>query len=192
MNIALKEWAVVIEALARGRQRFLLRKGGIAEGRQGFAIEHREFLLYPTWEHQQISSIRPAFHALFDEVRPRRPGFVNFHYFARVTDILVAPPQLDAMGALENDHVWSPAYVEMRYGYRPDRPLFIVLARLYRLPTEGETPEIPRYAGCRSWVRLDEDIAASGAAAIEPDDTFEVARKSLLEKLLNQGARRER
>ena len=30
MKIALKEWAVVIEAMAAGHQIFLLRKGGIA------------------------------------------------------------------------------------------------------------------------------------------------------------------
>ena len=36
MKTALKEWAVLVEALAEGGQTFLLRKGGIAEGKRGF------------------------------------------------------------------------------------------------------------------------------------------------------------
>jgi hypothetical protein len=41
--MAFKEWAVVCEALGSGRQSVILRKGGIAEGREGFAFLHREF-----------------------------------------------------------------------------------------------------------------------------------------------------
>lgn len=188
MNVALKEWAVVIEALAQGRQRFLLRKGGIAEGRGGFEVRHREFLLYPTWEHQQIESVRPEFHELFKQTRPKQPGIVRFRYLARVTDVLEAPPSIEGMQPLAGDHIWTPAYLEMRYSYRPERPLFVLFLRLYRLEAEGEMPEIRRYAGCRSWVTLDEEIETANLAPAEPDDRFDDARKSLLEKLVRQGA----
>ena len=60
MKAALKEWAVVVEALAQGEQNFLLRKGGIAEGKHGFELKHRRFLFFPTWEHPQQDWIRPA------------------------------------------------------------------------------------------------------------------------------------
>jgi len=189
VNIALKEWAVVIEALARGKQRFLLRKGGIAEGKRGFEVKHREFLFYPTWEHQQIESVRPEFHELFEQTRPRQPAVVRFRYLAKVTDILQAPPVLEAMPPLESDHIWTPAYLEMRYRYRPERPLFILFVRLYGLETERKIPENRRYGGCRSWVTLDEEIEAGGAAPVEPDGSFESARKSLIGKLLTQQAR---
>lgn len=187
MNTALKEWAVVIEALARGRQQFLLRKGGIAEGRRGFEVKHRRFLLYPAWEHQQIHSIRPEFHELFEQTRPRRAGVVSFQYLAEVTDILLAPPRLEAMLPLEAEHIWTPAYLEMRYQYRPERPLFLLLLRLYRLGVEREIPEITRYAGCRSWVELEEEIAIEDAVPVEPEASWRPARNSLLKKLLNQG-----
>lgn len=188
VNVALKEWAVVIEAVARGQQRFLLRKGGIAEGRRGFEVRHREFLLFPTWEHQQINSIRPPFHELFEQTRPSQAGVVRFRYLARVTDVLKAPPELEAMQALAGEHIWTPDYLSVRYNYRPERPLFILFLRPYRLDTPREIPEISRYAGCRSWVALEEEIDVTKASPVEPDAVFEPARKSLLGKLVKQGA----
>ena len=191
MNIALKEWAVVVEALARGRQHFLLRKGGIAEGKRGFEIKHGEFLLYPTWEHQHLDSIRTEFRDLFEQARPNAAGVVRFRYLAKVTDILRAPARLEDMRPLDAAHIWASPYLEKRYSYRPDLPLFVVVLRLYRLGTEGEIPEIRSYAGCRSWVGLDQEIDLSGAAPLEPDASFEAARKSLLEKLLTHGAQEQ-
>jgi hypothetical protein len=191
VNTALKEWAVVIEALARGRQHFLLRKGGIAEGKRGFEVKHSEFLLYPTWEHQQMDSIRPAFHDLFEQARPRQAGVVSFQYLAKVTAVVRAPARIEDMASLEAEHIWAGSYLEKRYGYRPDLPLFVLVLRLYRLAREGEIPEIRRYAGCRSWVSLDHEIDTAGACPLESDASFETARKSLLEKLLRHGPREQ-
>jgi hypothetical protein len=188
VRTALKEWAVVIEALARGRQRFLLRKGGIAEGKQGFEVKHNEFLLYPTWEHQHLDSIRPEFQGLFEQAQPRTSGVVRFQYLANVTDVLRAPASPAALRALDDDHIWAPSYLEKRYGYRPDLPLFVIVLRLYRLTSEGEIPENRRYAGCRSWVDLDQEIDTSRLQPLEPEATFAEARKLLLEKLLKYGA----
>src|SRR5713226_5681264 len=73
MNIALKEWAGIVEALRTGRQILLLRKGGIIEAaREGFVLKHREFLLFPTFEHQHRAAIRPEFHQLVTEPDPDR------------------------------------------------------------------------------------------------------------------------
>jgi len=51
--IAFKEWDVVCNAIGAGRQTVILRKGGIHEGREGFAWEHEEFVLFPTRFHAQ-------------------------------------------------------------------------------------------------------------------------------------------
>jgi hypothetical protein len=191
VNTALKEWAVVIEALASGRQRFLLRKGGIAEGKHGFELKHSEFLLYPTWEHQQADSIRAEFRDVFEQTRPRASGVVRLQYLAKATDVLRAPARVEDMGPVDADHIWAPSYLEKRYSYRPDLPLFVVILRLYRLDREGEIPEIRRYAGCRSWVSLEQEIDAQQAAALESGEDFDAARKLLLEKLVTHGAREQ-
>ena len=38
----------------------IIRKGGIAEGRDGFAFRHREFFLFPTFFHEQVERVRLA------------------------------------------------------------------------------------------------------------------------------------
>ena len=57
LQVGLKEWAVVCGALASGRQMVLLRKGGIYEAAGEFEVEHREFLLFPTYLHQNPQMI---------------------------------------------------------------------------------------------------------------------------------------
>ena len=52
-HTALKEWASVIDALGRGDQVILIRKGGIADPK--FGVEAERFYLYPTFFHQQQS-----------------------------------------------------------------------------------------------------------------------------------------
>ena len=58
LNIALKEWDTVCRALAAGRQILLLRKGGIYESAGGFEIENRQFLLFPTFLHQNPQMLK--------------------------------------------------------------------------------------------------------------------------------------
>src|SRR5690242_14612220 len=57
-GVAFKEWAGVCAALATGRQSLILRKGGIAEGPEGFAPEHTSFWLYPTHVHEAEQGLR--------------------------------------------------------------------------------------------------------------------------------------
>jgi hypothetical protein len=73
MRTAFKEWAVVVDALLRGEQILILRKGGLREGRGGFQIEHSEFLLFPTLFHQQRESVIPTAQARYDELAPNFP-----------------------------------------------------------------------------------------------------------------------
>ena len=58
LRVALKEWAVVCAALGSGRQIILLRKGGIYESAGEFEIEHRQFLLFPTYLHQNAGMLK--------------------------------------------------------------------------------------------------------------------------------------
>ena len=60
-DLALKEWAVAIRALGSGKQVLILRKGGIHKDDKEFRVVHPEFLLYPTYEHQNAELIKEAF-----------------------------------------------------------------------------------------------------------------------------------
>ena len=61
---ALKEWSAVVHALLDGRQRVLLRKGGIGEKR--FELAAREFLLFPTIAHSHAQRVRPEHRDLLE------------------------------------------------------------------------------------------------------------------------------
>ena len=53
--------------MAQGKQVFLLRKGGIVEAGRGFELRHREFLFFPTFEHQHLRWVKPQFQELVKE-----------------------------------------------------------------------------------------------------------------------------
>src|SRR5258707_10946188 len=55
---AFKEWTLICEALGAGAQSLIIRKGGIAEGRDGFRFKHSDFLLFPTLFHEQTAKLK--------------------------------------------------------------------------------------------------------------------------------------
>ncbi len=61
-SLALKEWAVAVRALVKGKQILMLRKGGIHRDDKEFRVVHPEFLLYPTYEHQNIELLKEESH----------------------------------------------------------------------------------------------------------------------------------
>lgn len=159
MRVALKEWAVVVEALAQGKQNFLLRKGGIAEGQRGFELQHRRFLFFPTWEHQQQDWIRPEYQQLFESLKPADPDTLIVGHRAQVDEIRQAPADISELLA-SAEHIWAEPYLRMRYEYRPDLPLYVVQVSVFTLPEPVAIPNDRRYKGCRSWVDLYQDVPA--------------------------------
>src|ERR1700740_3298907 len=86
MRTAFKEWAIIVDALGRGEQIVILRKGGISEGRGGFKVEQPRFLLFPTLFHQQRESVTAPAQARYDEIAPgfAPPDRLRLEYFAEV------------------------------------------------------------------------------------------------------------
>src|SRR4051812_4068004 len=102
MRAAFKEWAIVVDALGRGEQIIILRKGGISEGQGGFKLEQDEFLLFPTFFHQQRESVIPLAQERFDQIASHfpKPGQIKIEYFARVERAL----KLDSFDAVKQLH----------------------------------------------------------------------------------------
>src|SRR5437016_13749047 len=98
LQVALKEWAVVCRALESGRQMLLLRKGGIYESGGEFELENREFLLFPTYLHQNLKMLKPEYHEGF-EAHAAEPQQVRLESAGVVTDILQlkSRAQMDAL-----------------------------------------------------------------------------------------------
>jgi hypothetical protein len=149
-SVGFKEWALVCDALGRGEQTVLLRKGGIAEGRDGFGFRHGEFFLFPTFFHEQLVKVRKT--GL--EIPAAREGEIEIRYFAK----LEAQRHLtlwEQAAALEPFHILEESVVRERFEYKGSG-LHIALVRVFRLEPGWRFPDRPAYGGCRSWVNLPE------------------------------------
>lgn len=159
IDIALKEWSRVCDLLVEGKVCLLLRKGGVHEdgGPGRFKLEHERFALFPAWEHETLEWIKPG-------LRPSRgpieqePAEIVIKGFAEVAGIWEVPASggRAAFDRLDDLHPWLPPQVDMRFNYKPDRPLYAMLVRAYRLESPRVIPNRRAFAGCRSWVPLDE------------------------------------
>jgi hypothetical protein len=51
----------------------------------------------------------------------------------------------------------------MRFAYRPEKPLYLVIVKAFRLPQPVIIDNTFAYAGCKSWVPLEQGIDTAGA-----------------------------
>ncbi len=163
---ALKEWDIVCRALQAGSQAILLRKGGIYESAGVFELEHPRFALYPTFVHQHLPSIKPT-HRSTVIAQQQEPSEVTITAWAECRQI-VAVPSRSQLEQLDDLHLWDKPLLDMRFAYRPDYPLYLVLLRAWRLPQPVTIAAHPDYAGCKSWVPLKQSIATQGSEPALP------------------------
>jgi len=153
MPHAFKEWTLICDALGRGEQSLLLRKGGIAEGRAGFRFQHEEFLLFPTLFHEQAAKLKvPAGTPL---PAPRADGQheVRLHCRVEWTQDLADWPTVQRLAPL---HLWQEAEIEKRFRQDALPMVSLAFVRVSRLAPPFLFPDAPRYGGCRSWIQLPE------------------------------------
>ena len=183
LTTALKEWASVCDLLAEGCCTLLLRKGGVHEttGPGRFRLEHDGFAFFPAWEHEKLNWLKPV-------LRPDRgpienePDEILFRGWGEVAGVWPVATR-DALDALDDLHPWLPPQIDMRFDYKPDRPVYALLMRAYRFAEPVVRANAPAFAGCRSWVSFSEDgggrgsIDTAGSVAAINDMTFKVIRK---------------
>lgn len=173
MRTAFKEWAAVCRALGTGRQTVILRKGGIAESGGRFIPEYPEFLLFPTHLHQSKQQLVPDASELFDETTraPNPADHVLIEFLSKVVSVAnVTDPE--RLAALAPEHIWTEAVVRERFDRWRSAGVHALLVRVFRLPQPRAMVSLPAYAGCKSWVRLEEDIPTEGATAVLSDAEF--------------------
>jgi hypothetical protein len=153
----LKEWQVAVTALLQGETILLLRKGGIREARGKFSLKARQMLLLPTLEHQKLSLLQPPFHPLAAEGAMPETDQVCLTGWATITHALPLTAESD-LAALLPYLVWNEQFVQERLGWQPDRPLYGLLLRAYRLEAPLVLPRHEGYSGCRSWVEVGQSV----------------------------------
>lgn len=188
MRQALKEWAVICRLLEQGWQTLLLRKGGISDQPDGFEVQQRRFWLFPTWLHQQEQGVVPAAFPILERVQRDRPadGLVPIRLVAEVVESRWLDKEADVL-RLAPYHFWTEATIRQRFHYRQPG-LHLLLVRVFALPEPARIPDLPEYAGCRSWVHLASDLADREARPVLNDAEFERHRRCI-EAALGQEAK---
>ncbi|HVE77863.1 MAG TPA: DUF1802 family protein [Gemmatimonadaceae bacterium] len=183
---ALKEWAVLCDAMARGDVVALVRKGGIREQRKGFAVRHERFLLYPTFFHEKVEEVAPRFRGRLAATQETRPaeGTVRLSLVADVAAVWRVTT-LEALRAIDQEHGLARSAAESRFHYRGVPEVRVVAARVRALPVPVVVVEARRYAGCVSWVALDDAVDVAGASPVV-DDTAFARRLSVLRAALGE------
>jgi hypothetical protein len=173
MRTAFKEWAIVVDALGRGEQILILRKGGIHEGRGGFQVEHPRFWLFPTLFHQQRESVVSAAQVRFDAITPDFPASdkVRIEFLADVADWRRIE-SLEQARMLRGQHIWTDQVIAERFEWGKSKDIFALAVRVFRLPHAVELPMLPSYGGCKSWIELAADISAKEGVPVLDDGTF--------------------
>lgn len=159
-NIGFKEWQVVCDALASGRQSILLRKGGIHEGRAGFSFAHEMFFLFPTRFHAVGDHVREGEVAVAPEWQPGDIIRITHHAEALWADTFT---DWEKVAALEPYHIYSEKTVRDRFDWEgkgmASGSIHVAFVCVRKLAEPWEFAYEPKYGGCRSWVKLPEPPA---------------------------------
>jgi hypothetical protein len=181
LQIALKEWASVCQALETGRQIILLRKGGIYEAAGEFELENRQFLLFPTYVHQNRNMLKPEVHEGFESISAE-PSEIRISAAGAVSQIVQLRSRAQ-MDAIEAEHIWAVPLIDMRFNYKPQNPLYLMIVRVYRLAEPIMVANTPAYAGCKSWVPLETPIDTSRAIPVIDDSQFEARQRKIVDEI---------
>lgn len=176
---ALKEWAVVCNAILQGEQVVTIRKGGIKEDDGHFSVPFDRFLLFPTYEHQAPELLKPAYvHNLERFSENVSAGAIQITGWCDVAGIKkVTDP--DALAEVDSKHIWTADYVTERLNWKALDPLWILLLRAYLLPQPAEIPTSDKYEGCKSWIELEAAIDFEGDAVLS-NGAFEAKTAGIL------------
>src|SRR2546423_583493 len=189
MRIAFKEWAVVVDALGRGEQIIILRKGGISEGRGGFKVEHERFLLFPTLFHQQRESVIESAQTRYEEISPSFPKAdrVRIEFYAEVVDWRELRSLKDAE-RLRGQHIWRDEVIAERFEWGRKKEIYAMAVRVWRLGDAYELPMRKSYGGCKSWIELEEEVCIERARAVLTEGQFEQRLKEFWSALAGRTA----
>jgi hypothetical protein len=170
---AFKEWHSIVDALVRGEQILILRKGGIAEGRGGFQVKSERFWLLPTYFHAQEQKLKSSLTTkLPDEAALSvPPSSFTVRAFAEITAhaFLTDWP---AVARLDPFHSWSEATIRERFEWSKPPGVHAFVVRIHRLHEPFSVATTPELAGCKSWVELPNDFDTLESSPAVDDAAF--------------------
>lgn len=183
--IALKEWAVAVQALREGKQILIMRKGGIVEETRDFQVESTDFYLYPTYEHQKKDLMKEDYK---DEIDRTMAGWtpedttVELTAYAQVAEDIEVFDQ-EELNKLADLHIWTDQFAEERLKWKKKNPLYVLLLRVYELEKPVSIRIVPEYLGCKSWVEIAEPVPEADRKPVLTDEEFAAQVKAVKDAL---------
>lgn len=174
-----KEWTLVCDALGKGAQSIIIRKGGIAEGRAGFRFQHEEFLLFPTLFHEQVAKLKLPPETPLPAPRADGQHMVTLRARVEWTQDLT---DLDVVRRLAPFHCWQDSEIEKRFRYEEEKGkpgVSVAFVRIERLEPPLVFPDSPKFGGCRSWIQLP-DLPADAKATFVLDEATHLEREKVI------------
>ncbi len=157
MAIGFKEWKLVCDALASGKQDVIFRKGGIHEGREGFSFKHEAFFLFPTLFHAQDQMCVEGVSPEKKEWEPGDQMMVQYYCKAVRAETLTSWQDVEA---LRDRHIWTDEVIQERFDWEgkgmASGSIHVAFIETYTLPEPWSFLYEKRYGGCRSWLELPE------------------------------------
>lgn len=155
-EIGFKEWQVVCDALADGRQTIILRKGGIHEGRDGFSFAYERFYLFPTRFHATSEQVKVAIdHGPMPEWKVGDEIVITHRVEVESATTLT---DWEEVMALADQHIYTEKTVRERFDWEAKGihrgSIHVARVRVTALDQPWKFPYETRYGGCRSWVKL--------------------------------------
>lgn len=147
----------MVDALGCGDIIAIVRKGGIRD-RRGFSLRHSRFVLYPTRFHQSNDLLTERLVARLgrSHAAMEPSGHVRIEYVAQAA-MTFAVTDVARIALVGHEIGLSLGAVHSRFFYR-EPGLTLTALRVERLLHPVIVPEIRRYAGCVSWLELDDEI----------------------------------
>ena len=181
---ALKEWAVMVDALGRGDIIAIVRKGGIRDQHGGgFSLRHSRFVFYPTRFHQSTDQLSESLVARLgpshEAMEPS--GQVRIEYVARAAFSFTVT-ELPRLALVRQELGLSLSALESRFLYRQPGVTLSAL-RVERLRQPVVVPELRRYGGCVSWLELDDEIDLGDVAPVIGEREFQERLSALVPAL---------
>ena len=154
-EIGFKEWTVVCDALASGRQTVILRKGGIHEGKNGFGFLHSQFYLFPTRFHVSAEQIREG--AVGSMPEWQAGDLVQITHSVNVTEVRTLI-DWEEVAAFAPQHIYTEKTVRDRFDWdfkgNGAQSIHVASVEVGKLESPWLFPYLASYGGCRSWVTL--------------------------------------
>ncbi len=167
-QIALKEWAVVLQGLLEGSTLLVVRKGGIVEpNRDGFRLLHKTFWLFPTLLHQKEEDLSPALRPAYAPAQAAYAQAQEQVPFGALATVAGAW-HLQDENHLEALAPFSPLAhhaLVSRFHFGKAPGLWAVALRAFDTAEQHVSPYLSIFGGCTSWVELPEPL---GTGVITP------------------------